>query len=244
MKHFKMIRNVFVVLSILLITVPAFGVVSDEETYVPEGLRNNHYFLESLRLNRLAMETFEFGDYDTSAGFAQEAIRFAELSDEYVSVQLIAETRRLLAWADSNNLAIRFPNEYAEGNTYYEYSVIAHDEEDWAGSISSATRAIGILSRMEVEVTGVEVVDRRIPLPAQFTVRTWTGERDALWNIAAIPGVFGDPWQWRRLFEANSSRMPEPNNPDLIHPGFVLDIPSIRGEIRQGMWDPNVTYEW
>jgi hypothetical protein len=32
--------------------------------------------------------------------------------------------------------------------------------------------------------------------------------------------------------------MPDPANPDLIEPGMVIDIPSIRGETREGMWRP------
>ena len=76
-------------------------------------------------------------------------------------------------------------------------------------------------------------------LPAQYTVRTWANERDCLWNIAGYSWVYGDPRRWTDLYNANRARLPDPSNPDLILPGMVLDIPSIRGETRQGMWDPN-----
>ena len=76
-------------------------------------------------------------------------------------------------------------------------------------------------------------------LPSQYTVRPWAASKDCLWNIAGYPWVYGDPRRWPELYEANKARMPEPNNPDLIHPGFVINIP---GENRQGMWDPNITY--
>jgi hypothetical protein len=36
--------------------------------------------------------------------------------------------------------------------------------------------------------------------------------------------------------------MPKPGDPDLIEPGMVLDIPSIRGEARQSVWDSGKTY--
>jgi len=36
--------------------------------------------------------------------------------------------------------------------------------------------------------------------------------------------------------------MPERDNPDLILPGMVLNIPSIRGETRQGMWQEGTEY--
>jgi len=80
------------------------------------------------------------------------------------------------------------------------------------------------------------------PLPGQYTVRPWSSTGDSLSAIAGYPWVYGDPEQWRRLYEANRSAMPDPNNPHLIIPGMILQIPSIRGETRQGMWDPNRNY--
>jgi nucleoid-associated protein YgaU len=50
-----------------------------------------------------------------------------------------------------------------------------------------------------------------------------------------MPQIYGDPWQWRRIYNANRDKMPQRDNPDLIHPGMILDIPSIRGEVRSGI---------
>jgi nucleoid-associated protein YgaU len=80
------------------------------------------------------------------------------------------------------------------------------------------------------------------PLPAQYTVRQWTNAKDCLWNIAGRPWAYGDPHQWRLIYNANKSRMSDPDDPNLIEPGMVLDIPSLKGETRQGMWDPDKTY--
>jgi len=80
------------------------------------------------------------------------------------------------------------------------------------------------------------------PLPAQYTVRTWSTFKDCFWNIAGRPWVYNDPHKWKILYEMNKSMLPDSNNPDLIEPGMVIDIPSIMGESRQGMWDPTRTY--
>ncbi|MCL2801137.1 MAG: metallophosphoesterase [Treponema sp.] len=80
------------------------------------------------------------------------------------------------------------------------------------------------------------------PLPSQYTVRPWSSTGDSLSTIAGYPWVYGDPSRWRTLYDANRSAMPDPNNPHLILPGMILQIPSIRGETREGMWDPNKTY--
>ena len=218
--------------------VPYFAVTvpGEEDAFIPHGIHNNEFFLESLRLNKLAMETFEFGDYDASTGFAEEAVRFAQLSDEYVAVQLIDEARRLINWADTNNIASLYPNEYTEGKSYYDTAVIAHSNENWVEATDSAIKSIEILAALEIESSGSS------QLPRQYTVRTWERERDCLWNIAGYSWVYGDPYMWPELYEANKSKIPDPNNPDLIEPGMIIDIPSIRGEVRQGMWDSNRTY--
>jgi hypothetical protein len=221
------------------IKIPAYRFVAyfaaEDDSSIPNSISNNEYYLRSLELNKLAMETYEYGDYEASAGFAQEAISYAELSDEYVSTQLINEAERLKKWADNNNIAAKFPNNYQEGKTQYENAVDAHSNENWNESIDSAVKAIEIFTAFQS--TGKPPATSGT-LPKQYTVRTWRVERDCLWTIAGYSWVYGDPWKWRELYNANKDKMPEPANPDLIEPGMVLDIPNISGETRQGMWSP------
>ena len=240
---------------ILLITVfftvqMLFAAVSDEG-YIPHEIRNNEYYLESLRLAQLAQDTYDYGDYDASFGFAEEAIRYALLSDEYIAGQLSDEAKRLLDLAVSNNLAGQHPDEYREGKNYYEAGLEAQSSEDWTDAIFMAANAIEILAFVEgggreepVVVESVPVVEEEgpAPLPGQYTVRPWEATKDCLWNIAAYTWAYGDPEKWRVLYNANKANMPEPNNPNLIEPGMVLEIPSISGEVRQGMWDSSKTY--
>ena len=79
-------------------------------------------------------------------------------------------------------------------------------------------------------------------LPAQYKVRPWQTSNDCFWNIAAKPGVYNDARKWKILYEANKSRMPDPDNPNLIKPGMILQIPAIKGETRGGLWDENISY--
>ena len=80
-------------------------------------------------------------------------------------------------------------------------------------------------------------------LPATYTVRPWSVSKDCFWNIAGFPWVYGNPHQWRLLYNANKSKLPNPNNPNVIEPGTVLDIPSIKGELREGAWESGKTYK-
>jgi len=79
--------------------------------------------------------------------------------------------------------------------------------------------------------------------PASYTIRAWSVSHDCFWNIAGRPWVYGNPRQWRVLYNANKAKLPDPNNPNVIEPGIVLDIPSLKGELREGAWDANKTYK-
>jgi hypothetical protein len=237
-------KILFVLIISLFFTFSLFAATEEDESPIPDRISNNEFYLRSLELSKLALETYEYGDYDASAGFAQDAIHYAELSDEYVSVQLIAEAKRLLTWADNNNIAARFPNNYLEGKTQYENAVDANSSENWNESIECAISAIEIFGAFEstgrpAVTTTTTTTPASGTLPMQYTVRTWRVEKDCLWTIAGYSWVYGDPFKWRELYNANKDKMPDPANPDLIEPGMVLTIPSLQGESRQGIWNPN-----
>lgn len=213
--------------------------VLTEEYIVPQSIRNNQFYRESVRLSKLAHDTYEYGDYEASAGFAEEAIYNAQLSDEFVSTRLLAEAKRLVDWAEFYNIAERNPNNVRLGKDHYENAVALHQEEEWnessdfsikaievlgvlrAGTGTASTRPTTTTSSKTTTTTESSSDDNR----RQYTVRTWAVERDCFWNIAGYDWIYGDPWQWRKLYEANKDKIPDPNNPDLVEPGTVLDIP-------------------
>lgn len=55
-----------------------------------------------------------------------------------------------------------------------------------------------------------------------YTVGTWQQDRDCLWNIAGKMEIYGDPFQWPKIWQANTDQI---RNPDIIYPGQVLQIP-------------------
>lgn len=80
------------------------------------------------------------------------------------------------------------------------------------------------------------------PLPAQYVVRSWSVSEDTFKSIAARPWVYGDESEWQRLYNANRNKLPDPSNPDMLVPGIVLDIPSMEGETRSGLWEEGRSY--
>jgi len=234
-----------IILVLLLVGNIMFTAAQDTGTNVPMAIRNNNYYMESLRLNNLARLAYAEGDYDSSIRYSEEAILYAELSDAYVRLRLrIGEVDKAiyaaglrLEYAASINAASRYPDEFKEAQAAYGEARSFRLAESWDNAIDAANRVMAALSGI-----GMIGSDMAEPLPAQYTVRTWSTFKDCFWNIAGRPWVYNDPQKWKILYEMNKSMLPDSNNPDLIEPGMVIDIPSIMGESRQGMWDPAKTY--
>lgn len=55
-----------------------------------------------------------------------------------------------------------------------------------------------------------------------YTVRLIPERRDCLWRIAEYPEIYGDPFQWPKIYSANRDQI---KDPDLIFPGQVFQIP-------------------
>ncbi|MDR2303635.1 MAG: LysM peptidoglycan-binding domain-containing protein, partial [Treponema sp.] len=142
-----------------------------------------------------------------------------------------------------------YPSEYAQAQDYYNASLEDRKAEKWESAAEKARRVINVLAYVTAPAKTVteqpepSQSQTQTPLPARYTVRPWAVSKDCLWNIAGRPWAYGDPTKWRLIYNANKTRMPQPDNPDLIEPGMILDIPSIRGETRQGMWDSGRSYE-
>jgi nucleoid-associated protein YgaU len=201
---------------------------------------NNDYYVQSLRYKGLAQHSYDEGDYDASTAYAEEALNSARLSDQYVADHALNAAAARISWATSStiNAASRFPAALRSAQGAYSEAQAHRSAEEFRETVTSANQVFEALAAVS-RPAGSRPAS---VLPARYTVRNWNSLRDCLWNIAAKPWVYGDPRQWRRLYNANKDRFPEPNNPNLIEPGMILEIPSIRGETRQGAWSPDATY--
>ena len=197
------------------------------------GLLNNQYMLENIRLIGLAEGAFADSKYDDAVKYAQEAIKYAQMSDDYVRLQMkmkeandaIAAAQARLDQVKKTNANVKYAEIYGKAETAFEEALAFRTKEEWDPARESALSVIAILS----EIPGIPV------LAAQYLVKTWSGDKDCFWNIAAKKEIYGDPWKWRVIYNANKHKLPKPNNPNIVEPGTILDIPSIKGEIRAGI---------
>ena len=202
---------------------------------------NNEFQRKSRSLSLQAEEAYDEGDYDAAVEYAREAEENARLSAEYIEKMLaradaekkLLEARTRYAWAEQTNADRYFPAAMKEASAYISQAEGSFADEDWTGTQSAAEKALQALSSVR------EIV----PLPSQYIVDKWDATRDCFWNIAKNPAIYGDPFMWEKLYEANRKALKRPGNPHLIMPGMTVEIPSIEGEYREGIYDPGVEYE-
>ncbi len=179
--------------------------------------------------------------YDEALAAAQRSIAdLAWVPDAFAALQAkikavddaIGKAKGRLDWATSIGADKTYPSQYSTATVAYGQATQDRSDKNWDGAIAAAQRVLDALA-------GVTAL---APLPAQYTVRPWATTKDCFWNIAGYPFVYGDPTQWKILYNANRSKLKNPDNPNLIFPGQVLVIPSLRGEARDGMWVAGKAY--
>ena len=206
---------------------------------------NNEYQRKSRAYSELARRAYSEGDYDASIEYSRLAEENAQKSADYIQYMLarveaeqaMNKARTRYTWAKNNKADEKYPEAFKTATEALQAGHTAFENKDFDVAVVCAKKVLDALAVVSGDESGFAT------LPAQYRIRTWRGERDCLWNIAKDKAIYGNPYLWQKLYEANKTKLPDPNNPDWVEPGIILTIPSLRGEKRSGMYDPSVTYE-
>lgn len=198
----------------------------------------NEYFKKSLEYKRLAEIAYDEAEYDKTIEYSQLAAEYAEKSDQYIAYMLkmykantaLVTAKRRLAYAESINLPQNDQKLYAEAKALVNLAGELFEEEDFDNSRLASLDAIELLKEIKPLSKDVK--------PKYYVVNLIPERRDCFWRIAEYPFIYNDPTLWEKIYHANKDKMVNPNNPDLIHPGLVLEIPELDGETRQGTYNP------
>ncbi len=209
-----------------------------------QSLQDNPDYRKSLELKRQSEQAFDEGDYLEAKKLAEESKIYAEKSDAWIQMMLnrykansaLRRVETQLQSAAKVKADVNFPEAYASGKALYEEAYQLFQNERYEESYEKSLEALEVMSVIEyirpTAPAGTQV--------AAYTVRLIPENRDCLWNIAGYDFVYGDPWKWKLIYEANKAVLPDPANPRLILPGMVLTIPSADGEKRSGTWTNGV----
>jgi len=226
-----------------------------------QSLLDNPDYTKAKELQQKARKAMDAGDYDKAAEYAEESETYLEKSDVYVATSLlkfkangkiqVAEER--LTYAKGIGAETTAADKYTEAVTALAEAKAFFENADYTSSIESADEVLSLLESIAPMETppAVEPAPSTVEagpasaseeppevLPKYYTVRLIPERRDCFWRIAEYVFVYGDPWQWPTLYEANKVKLEDPENPRIIQPGMVFEIPSIAGEARQGMYEP------
>ena len=202
---------------------------------------NNEFQQKSRAYTELAAKAYDEGNYDAATDYARKAEENAALSVAFIqkmiaradSQDLLYKAHTRLTWATEKKAAKFFPGPFETATALVATGDEFFASEDYASAGDSAQKALDALSAV-TDVT---------PLPAYYKVQKWLTTKDCLWNIAANPAIYGNPFLWEKLYNANKANLTQPKNPDLLMPGDIITIPSIKGEYREGTYDPSIKYD-
>ena len=96
--------------------------------------------------------------------------------------------------------------------------------------------------RLRLEQEALAAAKNKGTYPEYYIIHDWKKTKDCFWNIAAKPFVYNDPFKWEILYNANKGVLDNVSNPDVIQPEIKIRIPSIDGEVREGVYDPKKEY--
>jgi nucleoid-associated protein YgaU len=216
-----------------------------------QSLLDNDYYFAAKDLQARSQEALEAGEYDTAASLAAEARVYLARSDAFVADRArfyrangwLSVANERLAYAKDVGAEENFKDEYIKASSDLRGAKLAMDIEEYETSVILSKSAIDALKDVQyVSKPGPAPAGEEPSWPKYYEVRLIPGRRDCFWRIAEYPFVYGDPWKWKLLYEANKDLLVDPANPDLIEPGQVFEIPSLAGEKREGTWDPARDY--
>ncbi|MBP5519012.1 MAG: hypothetical protein J6X84_00340 [Treponema sp.] len=202
--------------------------------------KNNTFQKLADEYTKKAEIALDAGEYNDAVEYSRKAEENAALSEAYIRMMMArgeAETniklaKNQLAWAEKIDAPNTFPMAYTSAKDNLVNAERSFDSEDFEKANAYAKASLAALDGVK-EVT---------PLPEYYVVKPWAETKDCYWNISGRPYVYNNPLLWENLYQANKTSMPKPEDPNLIHPGMKMKIPSLTGEYRKGTYDPKKSY--
>jgi nucleoid-associated protein YgaU len=218
-----------------------------------QSLLDNPDYQKSLELSAQAKEAFDGGDYDAAADLANQAKEYALRSDEYVAKMIakaaadkaMGQAKDKIAWADGQGAKDKYPDLYKQATDRYGEAETAYGDEDYKAAEERARESLAALDGIADAIAKAAAAAKasKDAWPAVYVVRLIPARRDCLWRIAEYPFIYNNPLKWTVIYEANKKTFRDPGNPNLIFPGQKLKIPAIKGEAREGTYDPAKSYK-
>jgi nucleoid-associated protein YgaU len=205
-----------------------------------QNLLENKELQRSRQLQIDSQRALNSGDYERAAELARESERLAvegkekavEQARAYRANTLLNRAKNRIDYVRLIGAADRLADRYRKAQQLYAESRTALGSREYDRSMELSR---SVLSELE-GITPQRLARDEKVLPRFYEVRFIPERRDCFWRIAEYDFIYGDPFEWERIYEANKSKLNDQDNPGLIEPGMVFEIPSLEGERREGTW--------
>lgn len=200
-------------------------------------------------LQAQAQTALDEGRYGEAVELSSEARQVAQEAEEYAEQRVLAfrangwinRARERYAITERYRAEERYPEAWNRATEQLDTASERFANREYQRAIDAARTVISALEVVDpppAVVQEQEPAEDEAELPRYYIVRLIPERRDSFWRIAEYDFVYGNPFMWQVLYEANKDKLHNPENPDLIHPGQRFVIPSLEGETRSGVWNP------
>lgn len=191
---------------------------------------------EAERLTKKAKQLLADGYYGESIETSKEARKILDFIDRMIPVvKKLNLLEHQINVAKLSNTKKYAPKLFAEANKSY---LTAYDLLKKDGNIEDsgkeADRGIKLIQEAmakaqedinkEREISRLEKVEKKIDNLNYYVVKLDLKKRDSLWSIAEKKEIYGDPWKWIVIYDANKDQIDDPN---LIYPEQKLVVPPV-----------------
>lgn len=197
------------------------SLLKDSESY----LKNNEYAM-SINKSREAMDFMNNIQLEYIASLKNAAL------------EKLNQAKESFAKAQEKDAEKIYPEKMIQAKQSLDNAQSYFENSKYSESISESDTVLKIIAGFSYIKEG----DTGEVYPKYYVVRLNLKRRDCFWRIAKFPFVYNDPFKWRLLYEANKDKLVNPENPHLILPDMIIEIPSIYGETREGTYDFNKKY--
>lgn len=217
---------------------------------------NNDLKVTSLRDD--AKKLLADGDYTNSLTSSRDAV---SILDKLEAPIAYAKAQEAMDKAKKDGLNEKDPNLYNELSTSLSSASKSLSEKNYSDSLMHSKNVIDLVNLMENNSLAMNgnndnntenntsdnanntdntnyVYDGNFP--QYYVVQLRETQTDSLWLIASYDFIYGDGNFWTKIYQANKDQIKDPN---VITDGQILLIPSLKGETREGTYDPNKKYD-
>jgi hypothetical protein len=193
------------------------------QLFAQTSYKDNPYYQKSIEYRDLAQKALTNKDWKSAYMYSDKGI--IELDKYKIDIN-IAEADRLIKNLKGQVLDKGAANELQRGIELNDSAKNRFAANDLGSSFTDSQAALVVLRKINPSASGRSVSSSASSASSGELVMVYTVvEGDCLWKISKKPMIYNDSHQWPKIYMSNKAKFKDPENPHLIFPDQVFDIP-------------------